>query len=95
MFEIEDVISSQGSSRPHCKGGCYRCPTRTQHHRTLRPGISILRKSRTIPVPRAPALQPSRSHPRRPRPLARDNFITPPLSRSRAATVGVDVANCY
>ncbi|CAH4038735.1 unnamed protein product [Pieris brassicae] len=66
------------SGCPHYKGGCYRCPTRTQLHRTFRPGISILRKSRTGPFPAPPPRPTHRSRFRQGRTKGRrsDNFIT-------------------
>lgn len=84
------MISSQGSVRPHCKGGCYRYPTRTQHHRTFRPGISILRKSRTRPLPRTSPTPPaaSRSHQGHTKGRRSDNFITVRRSRSHARLGG-------
>lgn len=97
LFKIYNC-SSQGSIRPHCKGGCYRYPTRTQHHRTFRPGISILRKSRTSPVPRAPI--PHRvNYLFRTKDIHKDEGAITSSSRDALtrthATVGDDVANCY
>lgn len=57
---------------------------RTQHHRTFRPGISILRKRRTGPFPRyrRPSSSPSRSYAGYTKGRISDNFITAWRSRS-------------
>lgn len=58
---------------------------RTQHHRTFRPGISILRKRRTEPFPRAPSSPlstSSRFYSGRTKGRRNDNFITTLRSRS-------------
>lgn len=71
---------------------------RTQHHRTFRPGISILRKRRTEPFPRAfssPLSTSSRFYSGRTKGRRNDNFITALLSRSHSRHGGDDVANCY
>lgn len=88
---IEIRRRAESAGRPHRKGGCYRCPTRTQHHRTFRPGISILRKSRTSLAARAPpppSARPSRSHQGRTKGRRSDNFITARRSHSHARLGG-------